>query len=89
MYLSAWTNVFVQKLENALFFITWGRECTLKFYVHGETKLSWVVRYDASDKEFPQDLMVLNQWAKQWQASFKVEKCKLMHPGKIIETTYV
>lgn len=48
-----------------------------------------MVKYDVIDQEFSQDLMVLIQQANKWQASFKVNKCKLTHPGKIIETTYV
>jgi len=77
--------MFVQKLENTSFLITWGRVCTLNFL----SLWWWVVKYGVKNMEFSQDMIVLNQWAKQWKGSFKVDKSKLTHLGIIIETTYM
>ena len=54
----------------------------------GDTKLWSTIQQEADSQELQEDLDKLKEWSNKWLLDVNIEKCKVMHVGHKLATSY-
>ena len=53
-----------------------------------DTKLWNIIRHESDSRDLQEDLDRLREWSNNWLLDFNIEKCKVMHVGHKLTTSY-
>jgi len=53
-----------------------------------DTKLWNTIQHESDSQEMQEDLDTLREWSNKWLLDFNIEKCKVMHVGHKVATSY-
>jgi len=53
-----------------------------------DTKLWNIIRHESDSRDLQEGLDILREWSNNWLLDFNIEKCKMMHVGHKLTTSY-